>query len=112
MFLSCIIPNDILFYRGCFLTSSLMATLSLSLTIPLTMVVDIFVKDVEYSLIFYIGAIPMMLSFIVVTLLTHYENWDPLMDCITKINRRCSRNNHMYRYDFFLVFHCHCNYSQ
>lgn len=88
--------SELLWLWGCFLTSSLMATLSLSLTIPLTMVVDIFVKDVEYSLIFYIGAIPMMLSFIVVTLLTHYENWDPLMDCITKINRRCSRNNHMY----------------
>ncbi|XP_042856729.1 solute carrier family 35 member F5-like isoform X2 [Penaeus japonicus] len=88
--------SELLWLWGCFLTSSLMATLSLSLTIPLTMVVDIFVKDVKYSLIFYIGAIPMMLSFIIVTLLTHYENWDPLMDCITKINRRCSRNNHMY----------------
>ncbi|XP_064079213.1 solute carrier family 35 member F5-like isoform X2 [Macrobrachium nipponense] len=88
--------SELLWLWGCFLTSSLMATLSLSLTIPLTMIVDTWVKNIEYSYIFYIGSVPMMLSFVIVTLLTHYEDWDPLMDGIKFIHRKCCRQSVSY----------------
>ncbi|XP_042242566.1 solute carrier family 35 member F5-like [Homarus americanus] len=88
--------SELLWLWGCFLTSSLMATLSLSLTIPLTMFVDIWLKGIKYSLLIYIGAIPMMTSFIAVSLLTHYESWDPLMDGMKYLHRKCWRRNHMY----------------
>ncbi|KAG7157896.1 Solute carrier family 35 member F5-like 1 [Homarus americanus] len=80
--------SELLWLWGCFLTSSLMATLSLSLTIPLTMFVDIWLKGIKYSLLIYIGAIPMMTSFIAVSLLTHYESWDPLMDGMKYLHRK------------------------
>ncbi|XP_069947316.1 solute carrier family 35 member F5 isoform X2 [Cherax quadricarinatus] len=88
--------SELLWLWGCFLTSSLMATLSLSLTIPLTMFVDIWLKGVKYSLLIYVGSVPMMVSFIAVTLLTHYENWDPLMDGMKCLHRKCWRRSHMY----------------
>ena len=64
--------------RGCFLTSSLIATLAMSLNIPLTMLADVAVKHVSYPILFYIGSVPMFLSFFAVTLLTHWEEWDPV----------------------------------
>ncbi|PSN47358.1 Solute carrier family 35 member F5 [Blattella germanica] len=72
--------------KGCFLTSSLVATVAISLTIPMTMFADIvFKKVVDYPFMFYIGAVPMFLAFFAVTLLVHYENWDPVLEGI----RRC-----------------------
>ncbi|XP_076459451.1 solute carrier family 35 member F5-like isoform X2 [Babylonia areolata] len=71
--------SEILWLWACFLTSSLVATLALSLTIPLTMVADVVVKKVEYSLLFYLGSVPIFISFFLVTLLTHWENWDPVL---------------------------------
>lgn len=70
---------------GCFLTSSLIATLAMSLNIPLTMLADVAVKHVSYPLLFYIGSIPMFLSFFAVTLLTHWEEWDPVGQLFRKI---------------------------
>lgn len=88
--------SELLWLWGCFLTSSLLATLSLSLTIPLTMFLDVWLKGVQYSILIYLGAIPMMLSFVGVTLLTHFDNWDPLMDGFKYISRKCSRQGHLY----------------
>ncbi|KAK4295034.1 hypothetical protein Pmani_032369 [Petrolisthes manimaculis] len=88
--------SEWLWLWGCYLTSSLMGTLSLSLTIPLTMMVDIWVKNVNYTLKIYAGALPMMVSFIAVTLLTHFENWDPLLDGFIFMHRKCCRQTHSY----------------
>lgn len=63
---------------GCFLTSSLIATLAMSLNIPLTMLADVAVKHISYPVLFYVGSIPMFLSFFAVTLLAHWEEWDPI----------------------------------
>jgi solute carrier family 35 protein F5 len=71
--------------RGCFLTSSLIATVAISLTIPMSMFADVMFKRVNYPSMFYIGSVPMFLAFFAVTLLAHYENWDPVMEGI----RRC-----------------------
>ncbi|KAJ8320087.1 hypothetical protein KUTeg_001674, partial [Tegillarca granosa] len=70
--------------EGCFLTSSLIGTLSLSLTIPLTMLADVVLKSVPYNWLFYVGTIPVFLSFFAVSFLTHYENWDPVLIGVKK----------------------------
>ncbi|KAJ3648667.1 hypothetical protein Zmor_020453 [Zophobas morio] len=74
--------SEALWLWGCFLTSSLMATISVSLTIPLTMLTDIILKKVAYPSLFYTGTIPMIVAFFAVTILSHYDNWDPVLDVI------------------------------
>lgn len=93
-------------HRACFLTSTLVATLALSLIIPMTMIADIFVKDVgiwqsltvwfalsfdgafllqaSYNWMFYTGICPVFFAFFAVTLLSHYDNWDPVWLIIKK----------------------------
>jgi len=72
--------SELLWLFGCFYTSSLVATLAISLTIPLTMFADVLVKKVYYDLLFYVGSVPMFLSFFIVAALTHMNNWDPILD--------------------------------
>jgi solute carrier family 35 protein F5 len=71
--------SELLWLFGCFYTSSLVATLAISLTIPLTMFADVLLKDVKYDLLFYVGSVPMFLSFFIVAGLTHMNNWDPIL---------------------------------
>lgn len=77
--------SEFLWLWGCYLTSSLTATLSLSLIIPLTMVVDVFMKRVHFSWMFLIGTIPAFGSFFAVSLLTHYGDWDPILIGLRKL---------------------------
>ncbi|XP_013416447.1 solute carrier family 35 member F5 [Lingula anatina] len=76
--------SDLLWLWGCFLTSSLLATLSLSLTIPLTVLADIIFQEKSYTWRFYVGTFPVFLSFFAVTLFSYYENWDPVLLAIKK----------------------------
>lgn len=71
--------SELLWLLGCFLTSSLIGTLALSLTIPLTMVADIAIKKVSYSSMFFGGMVPVFVAFFTTTLLAYYDNWDPVM---------------------------------
>jgi len=43
------------------------------------MVADSVVKEIEFSALFYIGSIPVLISFVAVALLAYYDNWDPIM---------------------------------
>jgi len=84
--------SELLWLMGCFYTSSLLATLSISLTIPLTTFADVLVKKVEYDRLFYAGSLPMFLSFFLVALLSHWDNWDPLLEgvnCLVSKFRAC-----------------------
>ncbi|GAB6030852.1 hypothetical protein CHUAL_007689 [Chamberlinius hualienensis] len=81
--------SEFLWLWGCFLTSSLIATLSLSLVIPMTMAVDMIMKRVNYSPIFFIGTVPVFLAFFATSLLAHYENWDPVMECLQRLLHSC-----------------------
>ncbi|XP_054708553.1 solute carrier family 35 member F5-like [Uloborus diversus] len=81
--------SELLWLWGCFLTSSLIATLSVSLTIPLTILFDVFLKKVDYPLPFFLGTLPMFLSFFAVAFLTHYENWDPVLIGLNKLVSLC-----------------------
>lgn len=77
--------SEVLWLWGCYLTSSLTATLSLSLIIPLTMIFDVFMKKVHFSWMFFIGAIPAFASFFAVSFLTHYGDWDPILIGLKKL---------------------------
>lgn len=77
--------SELLWLLGCFLTSSLIGTLALSLTIPLTMVADIAIKKVSYSSIFFSGMVPVFIAFFTTTLLAYYDNWDPVMIGIQRL---------------------------
>ncbi|KAL3286087.1 hypothetical protein HHI36_000600 [Cryptolaemus montrouzieri] len=70
--------SEVIWLWGCFYTSSLIATVAISLTIPMTMLTDVFLKKVTYPSLFIVGTVPMVLSFLAVTVFSHYENWDPI----------------------------------
>ncbi|XP_068102440.1 solute carrier family 35 member F5 isoform X2 [Hyperolius riggenbachi] len=77
--------SEFLWLWGCFLTSSLIGTLALSLTIPLSIIADICMQKVSFSWVFFAGALPVFISFFIVTLLCHYNNWDPVMVGLRRI---------------------------
>ncbi|XP_015264642.1 PREDICTED: solute carrier family 35 member F5 [Gekko japonicus] len=91
--LTCIVINgligtvlsEFLWLWGCFLTSSLIGTLALSLTIPLSIIADMCMQKVTFSWLFFAGAIPVFFSFFIATLLCHYNNWDPVMVGIRRV---------------------------
>lgn len=93
----------LLTYRGCFLTSSLIATLAVSLIMPMSMIADVLLKNVEYPCIFYLGTIPMLLAFLTVSLLSYYDNWDPVMDLLKKIYIWICKKNRSIRYCAFKI---------
>ncbi|RWS14426.1 solute carrier family 35 member F5-like protein, partial [Dinothrombium tinctorium] len=81
--------SELLWLWGCFLTSSLLATLSISLTIPLTVLFDFFLKSIRYPVLLFLGTIPVLASFVFVSFLCHYESdtllsWDPITNIIRK----------------------------
>jgi len=54
---------------------------------------DAFWRDERYGPLFLAGAAPMFISFFLVAMLTHYEDWDPLMDFLRALGaRRCLRS--------------------
>lgn len=85
--------SEALWLWGCFLTSSLMATVAMSLTIPMTMLADVLLKEVPYPILFYTGTLPVLVAFLAVTILSHYENWDPVFDLLQCAYQRvCKRS--------------------
>lgn len=88
--------SEVLWLWGCFLTSSLIATVAISLTIPLSMLADILFERVHYPGLFYLGSFPMFLSFFTVTLLAHFDNQDPVLEGIRRLfSCWCSRGRPM-----------------
>ncbi|XP_065052080.1 solute carrier family 35 member F5-like [Rhopilema esculentum] len=85
---------ELLWLWGCLLTSSVIGTLALGLVTPLTMLWDILFNKMKFSWMFLGGTIPVFLSFIVVTILGHYGDWDPVMDALKaccRVFRRCEK---------------------
>jgi len=84
--------------------------MAISLTMPMSMIADVLLKKVEYPCIFYLGSIPMLLAFLTVSLLSYYDNWDPVMDLIKRFFIWiCRRNNRSTRYSVYYM--CHINYN-
>ncbi|KAK6292717.1 solute carrier family 35 member F5 isoform X2 [Coregonus clupeaformis] len=86
--------SEFLWLWGCFLTSSLIGTLALSLTIPLSIIADICMQKVRFSWLFFAGAVPVFLSFFIATLLCHYNNWDPVMVGLRRVFAFICRSKH------------------
>ncbi|XP_075251292.1 solute carrier family 35 member F5-like isoform X2 [Convolutriloba macropyga] len=80
--------SEFLWLWGCFLTSSLAATLSLSMTTPLSMLTDAVFRHQHFSWHLYVGSVPVVLSFFLVTIFQQYNNWDPLGDLFSRISSR------------------------
>ncbi|XP_051814516.1 solute carrier family 35 member F5 isoform X2 [Acanthochromis polyacanthus] len=89
--------SEFLWLWGCFLTSSLIGTLALSLTIPLSIMADICMQKVRFSWLFFAGAIPVFLSFFIATLLCHYNNWDPVLVGLRRVYAFICRKHRIQR---------------
>lgn len=70
------------------MTSTLIATLALTLTIPLSMILDVVIRDKIYPLNFYLGSIPMFLALVFVAFLMKYDDSDPVLKCFKILYRR------------------------
>ncbi|KAG5885949.1 hypothetical protein JTB14_018403 [Gonioctena quinquepunctata] len=92
--------SEALWLWGCFLTSSLMATVAMSLTIPMTMLADVLLKEVPYPILFYMGTVPMLIAFLAVTILSHYENWDPVFNILRCAYLSICRRNRFIHFRF------------
>lgn len=75
-------------FRGCFLTSTLVGTLTMTLQIPISMLMDVILRDKIYPLNFYLGSIPMFLSLIFITFLMKYDDNDPVLNCMKMVYRK------------------------
>ncbi|KAK2171801.1 hypothetical protein NP493_1026g00039 [Ridgeia piscesae] len=94
------VVSQLLWLWACFLTSSLVAMLSLTLTIPMTTIADIILKqDVSYDWTFYLGTIGVFLAFFVISLLAFYDTYDPVLIAFKKcIQCTCRRRHLLARY--------------
>lgn len=80
--------SEYLWLWGCFLTSSLIATLSLSLTVPMTVIADNILWKETYPWLFFAGMIPIVGAFVGASLLAHYENWDPVYGFLRRTTQK------------------------
>lgn len=89
------VVSELLWIWGCLLTSSLIATLSLSATVPLTMLADSLFRSAVFSPLLYAGAAAVLFGAVGATLLAHWQNWDPLggaiNSCLSGVRRICVR---------------------
>lgn len=67
------------------MTSSLVGTIAVSFTIPLAISFDVFYKNIEYPRLW--ATVPMFFSFIIIILVSQYENWDPILAMLEKCVR-------------------------
>ncbi|XP_037042736.1 solute carrier family 35 member F5 isoform X2 [Bradysia coprophila] len=80
--------SEAIWLWACFLTSSLTATIAVTLQIPLAILADVIFKDKEFPLLFYMGSLPMCLSLILVAILVKNEDSDPLLRFFKIIYRK------------------------
>ncbi|XP_075169361.1 solute carrier family 35 member F5 [Haematobia irritans] len=85
------VVSEALWLWGCFLTSSLIGTIAMSLQIPLSILFDVFLKRKPYSPLFYIGSLPIFFALILVALLMRNDETDPLMRLCKLIYRKCCK---------------------
>lgn len=64
------------------MTSSLVGTIAVSFTIPMAISFDVFFKSIEYPRLW--ATIPMFFSFILIILVSQYDNWDPILASLEK----------------------------
>lgn len=75
-------------FRACFLTSSVVGTLSISLQIPMAMLFDVVLKHKVFHLLFYVGSLPILLALFIVAALLKSDDSDPLLRFFKIIYRK------------------------
>ncbi|CAO1348452.1 unnamed protein product [Diamesa serratosioi] len=80
--------SEALWLWGCFLTSTLIGTLAMTLQIPISMLFDVLLRNKVYPLMFYLGSLPMFLSLIFVSLLIKYDDSDPVLRVCKHVYRK------------------------
>uniref|UniRef100_U5EQY9 Solute carrier family 35 member F5 n=1 Tax=Corethrella appendiculata TaxID=1370023 RepID=U5EQY9_9DIPT len=80
--------SEALWLWGCFLTSTLIGTIAMSLQIPIAMIFDLILHGKTYPIIFYLGSIPMFLSLIFIAFLIKYDDTDPILKYFKIIYRK------------------------
>lgn len=83
--------SEALWLWGCFLTSSLIGTLAITLQIPLSMLMDVWIRGKTYPLMFYVGSIPVAIAVILVAVLLKLEDADPALMLLKLGYRRLFR---------------------
>ncbi|XP_039481377.1 solute carrier family 35 member F5 [Drosophila santomea] len=83
--------SEALWLWGCFLTSSLIGTLAMSLQIPLAILFDVLLKNKPYSSMFYMGSIPIFVALVFVSLLMRNDDSDPLTKLFRIVYRKVCR---------------------
>ncbi|KAM7345601.1 solute carrier family 35 member F5 [Cochliomyia hominivorax] len=90
------VVSEALWLWGCFLTSSLIGTIAISLQIPLSILFDVLLKKKPYSPLFYMGSVPTFMALILLALLMRNDDSDPLMRLFKVIYRKlcnCKKPN-------------------
>lgn len=85
------VASEALWLWGCFLTSSLIGTLTITLQIPLSMLMDVLIRGKTYPLMFYLGSIPVAISVIFVAILLKFEDSDPVLGALRLAYRKLFR---------------------
>uniref|UniRef100_A0A1Q3F5J7 Solute carrier family 35 member F5 n=1 Tax=Culex tarsalis TaxID=7177 RepID=A0A1Q3F5J7_CULTA len=80
--------SEALWLWACFLTSSLIGTVAISLQIPLAMLFDMVLHGKTYPPMFYLGSLPMFLSLVFVAFLVKFDDSDPLLKFGKLVYRR------------------------
>ncbi|EDW01662.1 solute carrier family 35 member F5 [Drosophila grimshawi] len=84
----CTVLAVALWLWGCFLTSSMIGTLSLSLQIPLTIAFDVLLKHKPYTPMYGMGSMALIVSLLLVVLLLRNDDSDPLMKLFKVVYRK------------------------
>ncbi|KAK7604641.1 hypothetical protein V9T40_005827 [Parthenolecanium corni] len=94
--------SQVLWLWGCFLTSSLLATVAISMTVPLCILMDAFIFDVKHTSLLYAGLIPIFVFFSILVILTYLPNSDPIVDLFGKLWGLLCRNKSFRMTDYDL----------
>ncbi|KRF79197.1 solute carrier family 35 member F5 isoform X2 [Drosophila virilis] len=84
----CTVLAVALWLWGCFLTSSLIGTLTMSLQIPLTIAFDVLLKHKPYSSMYWMGSMGLLFALLLVVLLMRNDDSDPLMKLFKVVYRK------------------------
>ncbi|XP_064541445.1 solute carrier family 35 member F5 isoform X2 [Drosophila montana] len=84
----CTVLAVALWLWGCFLTSSLIGTLTMSLQIPLTIAFDVLLKHKPYSSMYWMGSVGLVIALLLVVLLMRNDDSDPLMKLFKVVYRK------------------------
>ncbi|TDG47754.1 hypothetical protein AWZ03_005898 [Drosophila navojoa] len=84
----CTVLAVALWLWGCFLTSSLIGTLTMSLQIPLTIAFDVLLKQKSYTSLYWMGSMSLIMSVLLVVLLMRNDDSDPLMKLFKVLYRK------------------------